>query len=92
MSGRNGDHELLRMTNAFILCDLVWKIQKSYAANRESSFNFGALNWFDSSIKKLQKSIRLYQPYGLHLCHICVQTYRNVIMVLIYGLTKVEKL
>ncbi len=27
------------MTNAFILCDLIWKVQKSDAANREGSFN-----------------------------------------------------
>ncbi len=27
------------MTNAFILCDLIWKVQKSHAANRECSFN-----------------------------------------------------
>ncbi len=26
------------MTNVFILCDLVWKVQKSHAANREGSF------------------------------------------------------
>ncbi len=39
ISGRNGDHEWLRMTNAFILCDLIWKVQKSHAANREGSFN-----------------------------------------------------
>ncbi len=39
VSGRNGDHEWLRMTNAFILSDLVWKVQKSHAANREGSFN-----------------------------------------------------
>ncbi len=26
------------MTNAFILCDLVWKVQKRDAAKRESSF------------------------------------------------------
>ncbi len=38
VSGRNGDHEWLRMTNAFILCDLVWNVQKSHAANREGSF------------------------------------------------------
>ncbi len=38
-SGRNGDHEWFRMTNTFILCDLVWKVQKSHAANREGSFN-----------------------------------------------------
>ncbi len=36
--GRNGDHEWFRITNAFILCDLVWKVQKSHAANREGSF------------------------------------------------------
>ncbi len=38
VSGRNGDHGWLRMTNAFILCDLVWKVQKSHAVNREGSF------------------------------------------------------
>ncbi len=38
VSVRNGDHEWLRMTNAFILCDLVWKVQKSHTANREGSF------------------------------------------------------
>ncbi len=39
VSGRNGDHDWLRMNNTFILCDLVWKVQKSHAANREGSFN-----------------------------------------------------
>ncbi len=38
VSGRDGDHEWLRMTNAFILCDLLWKVQKSHAANRECNF------------------------------------------------------
>ncbi len=38
VSGRNGDREWLRMTNAFILCDLVWTVQKCDAANREGSF------------------------------------------------------
>ncbi len=28
----------LRMTNAFILCYLLWKVQKSLAANRKGSF------------------------------------------------------
>ncbi len=37
VSGRNGDDEWLRMTNAFILCDLVWKVLKRHAANREGS-------------------------------------------------------
>ncbi len=27
------------MTNVFILCDLVWTVQKSHAVNRESKFN-----------------------------------------------------
>ncbi len=40
VSGRNGDHEWHRMTNAFI-CNLLWKVQKSHAANREGSFNYG---------------------------------------------------
>ncbi len=39
VSERNDDHEWLRMTNAFILCDLVWKVQKSHAVYREGSFN-----------------------------------------------------
>ncbi len=34
VSGRNGDHEWF----AFTLCDLLWKVQKSHAANREGSF------------------------------------------------------
>ncbi len=38
VSGRNGDHEWLKMTNAFIICDLVWKVQKSHAAIREGNF------------------------------------------------------
>ncbi len=38
VSGRNGDHEWLRMTNAFILWDWVWQVQKCHAANREGSF------------------------------------------------------
>ncbi len=39
VSGRNGDHEWLRMTNAFILCDLLWNVHTSHAVNREGSFN-----------------------------------------------------
>ncbi len=38
VSGKSGDHEWLRMTNAFILCDWLWKVQKGHAANREGSF------------------------------------------------------
>ncbi len=43
IGGRNGDHEWFRMTNGFILCDLVWKVQKSHAANRECSFSLEEL-------------------------------------------------
>ncbi len=39
ISGRNGDHKWLRITTAFILCDIFWKVQKSHAANREGSLN-----------------------------------------------------
>ncbi len=38
VSVRNGDHEWLKTTNAFILCDLFWKVQKSHTANRDGSF------------------------------------------------------
>ncbi len=38
VNGRNGDHEWLRMTNSFILCDLIWNVKKSHAPNREGSF------------------------------------------------------
>ncbi len=44
---------LLRMTNAFILCNLFWKVQKLLAANREGSFNYSAQlpQWYCSSYK-----------------------------------------
>ncbi len=48
VNGRNGDHEWLRMTNAFILCDLVWKIKKCHAENREDSFNNGSWDTISS--------------------------------------------
>ncbi len=35
VNARNSDREWLRMTNTFILYDLVWKVQKCHAANRE---------------------------------------------------------
>ncbi len=38
VSGRSSNHEWLRMTNPFILCDLLWKVQKCHAANRKGSF------------------------------------------------------
>ncbi len=31
-------YEWFKMTNAFILCDLLWKVQKSHDAKREGSF------------------------------------------------------
>ncbi len=40
VSVRNGDPEWLRTTNAFIVCDLFWKVQKGHATNREGSFNY----------------------------------------------------
>ncbi len=33
------------MTNAFILCDLLWKVQKSHEANREGSFKQNDINY-----------------------------------------------
>ncbi len=39
VSAWNGDHEWLRMTNALILCDLLWKVQNRYTANRKGNFN-----------------------------------------------------
>ncbi len=47
VSRRNGDHEWFRMTNAFILCDLLWKVQKRHAANRENSFKMINNMFFD---------------------------------------------
>ncbi len=38
VSGRNGGHEWLRMINAFILCDILWNVQKGHAVNGEGSF------------------------------------------------------
>ncbi len=42
----------LRMTNAFILCNLLWKVQKNLAANRECSFTFSICDcWWAGDIK-----------------------------------------
>ncbi len=41
---RNGDHEWHRITNDFILCDLLWKVQKSHTANRE-----GCIQWWEKT-------------------------------------------
>ncbi len=50
---KNDDHEWFRMTNAFILCDLLWKVQKSHEANREGSFKkvMGLANNIDLMFK-----------------------------------------
>ncbi len=45
VSRRNGDHEWLRMTNVFILCDLIWKVQKCQAVNKEGSFEMFTTHW-----------------------------------------------
>ncbi len=38
------------MSNAFILCDLVWKVQKSHVANTEGSFKGKAECFFDKIV------------------------------------------
>ncbi len=43
----------LRMTNAFILCNLLWKVQKSLAANREGSFKYKIDVYFESCCIRL---------------------------------------
>ncbi len=68
VSRRNDDHEWPRMINAFILCYLVWKVQKSHAANREVSFNriFMYIKYihFCILIKKNWTPYRLLQHMG----------------------------
>ncbi len=60
------------MTNAVILCDLLWKVQKSHAANREGSFKCGQiwpLLWlaqpaaFDSTDPATEFVIIIYPVY-----------------------------
>ncbi len=46
VSARNVDHEWLRITNTFILCDLLWNVQKNHAANREVGWEKEALIWW----------------------------------------------
>ncbi len=50
ISRRNGDHDDLEFTNAFILCNLLWKVQKNLAANKEGSFNDTDTNTFFGKI------------------------------------------
>ncbi len=64
VSRRNGDHEWFRMTNAFILCDLVWKVQKGYAANREGNF-MGAGQGL-STLKGM--GVRLFHKTTFNFC------------------------
>ncbi len=41
VSGRNSDHEWLRMTNAFILCELIWNVQKSQRTEKVALLKAG---------------------------------------------------
>ncbi len=61
VSGRNGNHELLRMTNAFMLCDLLRKVQKSHAPNREGIFKVVRLMWEFDCLHYAQ-----YKPMSPH--------------------------
>ncbi len=82
VSGRNGDHEWLRMTIASILCDLLWKVQKCQAVNREGSFKFHGMccicDTFNRAfmrlwIQSLNQSNNFFpqNPYSTWKCHIC---------------------
>ncbi len=60
VSGENGDHECLRMTNAFIsLCNLLWKVQKSHR-----------MNWEGSS-KNINQFQRQWAEIGRRLVNVC---------------------
>ncbi len=48
------------MTNAFILCDLVGKVQKSHAANREGSFNYSPVKSHVTIVKCVMRD----HPHG----------------------------
>ncbi len=61
VSGRNGDHEWLRMANTFILCDLVWTVQKSQAVNREGSFK----HWTFTRFNRMHYSTEKYTTFCL---------------------------
>ncbi len=56
------------MTNAFILCDLVWTVQKSHAANRERIFKIKG-NMSCKTCVRLWLftfcSIHFNEPYGI---------------------------
>ncbi len=69
--GRHDDHQLFRMTNAFILCELLWKVQKSHAVNREGSFNVHQ-DLFTSSFVIIQIAAihLLTKPSNTNIAHI----------------------
>ncbi len=39
------------MTNAFILCDLLWKVQKGHAVNRKGSFKWIAIQCYSLELR-----------------------------------------
>ncbi len=52
--------------NAFILCDLVWKVQKSHAANREGSFNLKQIKCAET-MSRLCNGLNRYEDGNLPL-------------------------
>ncbi len=56
------------MTKAFILCDLLWKVQKSHAANREGSFNVFSEGIYKQythlPVKHAYSMIDFHQPHN----------------------------
>ncbi len=55
----------LRMTNAFILCNLLWKVQKCPAGNREGSFK---LSWDSHNVRTTWNT-------WIYLMQCCLNTY-----------------
>ncbi len=66
VSRRYCDHQWLRMTNTFILYDLLWNVQKCHAANREGSFKYTLntqyrhIHWLYVSVNVILSSVDLY--------------------------------
>ncbi len=48
VSERNGDHEGHRMTNTFILCNLVWKVQKDMLRTEKGALTLSMFTVFFS--------------------------------------------
>ncbi len=73
-SARNADHKWLIMTNAFILCDLLWKVKKSYAAKREGRFIVHTYEecWNKSWFLKVPRPKKTTLPF----CHLSDQRLR----------------